>query len=73
MSASFPRYLEEPEKHDVLLARIAAREGISLLLSSFSAIHREGVAFVTIKEAGILQLQLGLPQDKEQMKIYCAY
>lgn len=54
-----PQYREEPAEHDVLLARIAAGEGMHLLPSSFAAIRREGVAFVSLEEAGLLRLTPG--------------
>jgi len=55
-----PVFLEEPAEHDVLLARIAAGEGMGLLPESFAAIRREGVVFVPIKEGALLRVQLGL-------------
>ncbi len=44
-----PVFLEEPAEHDVLLARIAAGEGMGLLPASFSVVRREGVVFVSIR------------------------
>lgn len=61
----FPHYLEEPAEHDVLLARIAAGEGMSLLPSSFAAIQRAGVSFVSLVEVPALQLQLGIVARRE--------
>ncbi len=55
-----PVFLEEPAEHDVLLARIASGEGMSLLPASIAAIRREGVVFAPLAEAVPLQLQLGL-------------
>ncbi|POT54822.1 LysR family transcriptional regulator [Citrobacter amalonaticus] len=40
-----PVCLEEPLQHDVLLARIAHGDGLSLMPSSFAAIQRQGVVF----------------------------
>lgn len=40
-----PSCLEEPLEHDVLLARIAHGDGLSILPSSFAAIQRQGVVF----------------------------
>lgn len=54
-----PQYLEEPLEHDVLLARIAAGEGMGLFPASFAAIQREGVVFIRIAEGAALQVQLG--------------
>lgn len=54
-----PACLEEPLEHDVLLARIARGEGLSLFPASFSAIQRQGVVFRPIDEA-TLCVQCGL-------------
>ena len=61
-----PQYLEEPTEHDVLLARIAAGEGMGLLPASFAAIRRDGVAFARLEDGHAFHLRLGLvvPQDK---------
>lgn len=61
-----PQYLEEPTEHDVLLARIAAGEGMGLLPASFAAIRRNGVAFARLEEGHAFELRLGLavPPDK---------
>lgn len=40
-----PVCLEEPLEHDVLLARIAHGDGLSIFPSSFAAIQRHGVVF----------------------------
>ena len=40
-----PACIEEPLEHDVLLARIARGDGVSLFPESFSAIQRQGVVF----------------------------
>lgn len=55
-----PVFLEEPAEHDVLLARIAAGEGMGLLPASFAAIRREGVAFAPVAEGALLRVQLGV-------------
>ena len=54
-----PACLEEPLEHDVLLARIARGEGLSLFPASFSAIQRQGVVFRPIDET-TLCVQCGL-------------
>jgi DNA-binding transcriptional LysR family regulator len=54
-----PACLEEPLEHDVLLARIARGEGLSLFPASFAAIQRQGVVFRPIDEA-TLYVQWGL-------------
>ena len=59
--ASFaPILKEEPAEHDVLLARIAAGEGMGLFPASFSAIRRTGVVFATLAEGDLLGIRLGL-------------
>ena len=55
-----PVFVEEPAEYDVLLARIAAGEGMGLLPASFAAITREGVAFAPVMEAELLQIRLGI-------------
>ncbi|MEG2166939.1 MAG: LysR family transcriptional regulator [Citrobacter sp.] len=46
-----PACIEEPLEHDVLLARIAQGDGLSLLPASFSAIQRQGVIFLPLTDA----------------------
>lgn len=48
-----PACLEEPLEHDILLARIARGEGLSLFPASFAAIQRQGVVFRSIDEAAL--------------------
>lgn len=55
-----PVFLEEPAEHDVLLARIAAGEGMGLMPASFAAIRRKGVVFAPVAEGGLLRVQLGI-------------
>jgi len=55
-----PVFKEEPLEHDVLLARIAAGEGMGLFPASFSAISRTGVVFTTLVEGNLLGIRLGL-------------
>lgn len=54
-----PACLEEPLEHDVLLARIARGEGLSLFPASFAAIQRQDVVFRPIDEAALC-VQWGL-------------
>ncbi|HCD1256787.1 TPA: LysR family transcriptional regulator [Citrobacter amalonaticus] len=54
-----PTCLEEPLEHDVLLARIAHGDGLSLLPASFAVIQREGVYFCPLSD-GELSVQAGL-------------
>ncbi|ENG2551986.1 TPA: LysR family transcriptional regulator [Citrobacter farmeri] len=54
-----PVCLEEPLEHDVLLARIAHGDGLSLLPASFAAIQRQGVVFRPLCD-GELSIQAGL-------------
>ncbi|MBE1427318.1 DNA-binding transcriptional LysR family regulator [Desulfomicrobium macestii] len=55
-----PMLKEEPAEHDVLLARIAAGEGMGLFPASFSAIRRTGVVFAALAEGNLLGIRLGL-------------
>ena len=55
-----PILKEEPAEHDVLLARIAAGEGMGLFPASFSAIRRTGVVFAALTEGDLLGIRLGL-------------
>lgn len=45
-----PFCIEEPLEHDVLLARIANGDGLSLLPASFAAIQRQGVVFRSLSD-----------------------
>lgn len=54
-----PSCLEEPLEHDVLLARIAHGDGLSLLPSSFAAIQRQGVIFRALSDTE-LRIRAGL-------------
>lgn len=54
-----PTCLEEPLEHDVLLARIAHGDGLSLFPASFAAIQRQGVVFRPLSD-GELSVQAGL-------------
>jgi hypothetical protein len=55
-----PVFKDEPTEHDVLLARIAAGEGMGLFPASFSVIRRTGVVFATLAEGDLLGIRLGL-------------
>ncbi|MEO3992436.1 LysR family transcriptional regulator [Pseudocitrobacter cyperus] len=48
-----PSCIEEPLEHDVLLARIAKGEGLSLLPASFAAIQRQGVVFRPLSDKSL--------------------
>lgn len=61
-----PLFLEEPPEHDVLLARIAAGEGMGLLSASFALIRREGVVFMPLQEGPLFQIQWGLVVGADQ-------
>ena len=58
-----PHCIEEPLEHDILLARIARGEGVSLFPASFAAIQRQGVVFrplsgnVLSVGAGVIMLE----------------
>ena len=59
-----PTCLEEPLEHDVLLARIAHGDGLSLLPASFAAIQRQGVVFRPLSDNG-LSIRAGLVMAPE--------
>lgn len=54
-----PVRIEEPLEHEVLLARIARGDGVSLFPASFAAIQRQGVVFRPVEEAALC-LRCGL-------------
>lgn len=54
-----PACIEEPLEHDVLLARIAQGDGLSLIPASFSAIQRKGVIFLPLTDTE-LRISMGL-------------
>jgi len=55
-----PKYIEEPMAHDVLLASIAAGEGMGLLPLSFTAIRRDGVVYGPVRESNTLLCRLAI-------------
>lgn len=55
-----PILKDEPVEYDVLLARIAASEGLGLFPASFAVIRREGVVFAALDEGELLGIRLGL-------------
>jgi Transcriptional regulator len=65
-----PACLEEPLEHDVLLARIARGEGMSLLPSSFAAIQRQGVVFRELSDSQLCATLglLVLPEKEEMLR-----
>lgn len=67
-----PRFTEEPAEHDVLLARIAAGEGMGLFAASFSVIKREGVLYADLAEKDIFHLQLGVAAAPAQINFSLA-
>ncbi|MGY9372413.1 LysR family transcriptional regulator [Citrobacter pasteurii] len=65
-----PSCLEEPLEHDVLLARIAQGDGLSLLPASFSAIQRQGVVFHPLSDAELC-IRAGfvmLPENESRLQ-----
>lgn len=54
-----PALIEEPMEYDVLLARIAQGDGLSLVPASFSAIQRQGVIFLPLTDTE-LRISMGL-------------
>ena len=61
-----PACLEEPLEHDVLLARIARGDGLSLFPASFAAIQRQGVVFLPLTDSE-LQISAGLVMLSENV------
>lgn len=59
-----PTCIEEPLEHDILLARIARGDGLSLFPASFSAIQRQGVVFRPLRDE-TLSVGLGLAMPAE--------
>ncbi|AXA89720.1 LysR family transcriptional regulator [Massilia sp. YMA4] len=55
-----PRLLREPQDHHVLLAGIAAGQGIALLPASFAALRLRGVVYRPLREGIELAVGLGL-------------
>lgn len=65
-----PSCLEEPLEHDVLLARIAQGDGLSLLPASFAAIQRQGVVFHPLSNAELC-IRAGLvmlPENESRLQ-----
>jgi len=55
-----PRLLREPQDHHVLLAGIAAGQGVALLPASFAALRLRGVVYRPLREGSELAVRLGL-------------
>lgn len=55
-----PPLLREPQDHHVLLAGIAAGQGVALLPASFAALRLRGVAYRPLREGAELAVGLGL-------------
>ena len=64
-----PSCLEEPLEHDVLLARIARGDGLSLFPASFAAIQRQGVVFRPLSESelGVRAGLAMLPENESRL------
>ena len=61
-----PTCIEEPLEHDILLARIARGDGLSLFPASFSAIQRQGVVFRPLRDETLsVGLGLAMPAENE--------
>ena len=61
-----PTCIEEPLEHDILLARIARGDGLSLFPASFSAIQRQGVVFRPLRDETLsVSLGLAMPAENE--------
>lgn len=55
-----PAYISEPSGHDVLLARIAAGEGMAIMPESFNALKRDNIACLELRNADIFKIQCGM-------------
>jgi DNA-binding transcriptional LysR family regulator len=64
------RWLTEPADHHVLLAEVAAGQGIALLPSTFRALRRQGVAYRPLAEGEDLSVGVGLclPADGGELR-----
>lgn len=61
-----PTCIEEPLEHDILLARIARGDGLSLFPASFAAIQRQGVVFRPLQDETLsVGLGLAMPAENE--------
>ncbi len=68
-TAFSPIFVEEPDEHESLLARIAAGEAAGIFSSSFSVIKRPGVVYRPLKEGAELCQQMGViaAQGREEL------
>ncbi|WP_051244038.1 LysR family transcriptional regulator [Azohydromonas australica] len=55
-----PPRLPEPAEHHVLLAQVAAGQGVALVPRSMRALRRQGVVYRVLRDAGGLSVQIGL-------------
>lgn len=53
-----PQFLQEPPEHEILLARIAAGEGVAIMPESFAVIKRPGVCFCPLEENWRMEMGL---------------
>lgn len=65
-----PGCIEEPLEHDILLARIARGDGLSLFPASFAAIQRQGVVFRPLSD-DTLKVRSGLVMLAENEARLC--
>ncbi|WCM93249.1 LysR family transcriptional regulator [Acidovorax sp. NCPPB 2350] len=65
-----PPKLREPADHHVLLAEVAAGQGIALLAGSFAGLRRAGVVYRRLVEGDALALGIGLvtPPDRPAVR-----
>jgi DNA-binding transcriptional LysR family regulator len=55
-----PPRLPEPAEHPVLLAQVAAGQGVALVPQSMRVLRRQGVVYRPLRDAGGLGVQVGL-------------
>lgn len=55
-----PAYISEPSGHDVLLARIAAGEGMAIIPESFNALKRNNIVCLELRNAEMFKIQCGI-------------
>lgn len=55
-----PLRLPEPAEHHVLLAQVAAGQGVALVPQSMRALRRQGVVYRSLREAACLSVEIGL-------------
>ena len=67
-----PHYLPEPHDHHVLLAEVAAGNGVAILPRSFTALRLKGVAYRPLREGDEIAVGVGLLGDVAQHSAFVA-